>query len=230
VQHPASTVPDLVPVLSRGRHRNPRKGACFMEMAGFLAGERWSDHPACTHPLLATLARSVNDLISDAGRRRLVPMIPTVVGLDGDDVRIDATIALRCAWIALPVAAAERQTALAVSVLTSERLLAGMDGRESGLSEPSRRALDAAPYAARQAAAMVRDLPMTVRRYRRHSAPATVACATTGVAQACIADPDALLYAMLATAVEDTARLVAARNAQRATSVVRDSRTTVTLT
>ena len=33
-----------------GRHRNPRKGACFMEMASFLAGERWSDHPQCTHP------------------------------------------------------------------------------------------------------------------------------------------------------------------------------------
>ena len=44
-------VPDLVPILSRGKHRNPRKGACFMEMASYLAGERWSDHPRCTHPL-----------------------------------------------------------------------------------------------------------------------------------------------------------------------------------
>ena len=42
-----------VPVLSRGKHRNPRKGACFMEFASYLAGEPWSDHPACTHPLLA---------------------------------------------------------------------------------------------------------------------------------------------------------------------------------
>ena len=46
-------LPDLLPVLSRGKHRNPRKGACFMELASYLAGERWSDHPACTHPLLA---------------------------------------------------------------------------------------------------------------------------------------------------------------------------------
>jgi len=28
-----------------------------MEFASYLAGERWSDHPACTHPLLAVLAR-----------------------------------------------------------------------------------------------------------------------------------------------------------------------------
>ena len=70
------STPDLLPVLSRGRHRTPRKGACFMEMASYLAGERWSDHPACTHPLLATLARDVNDHVADASRSRLVPLIP----------------------------------------------------------------------------------------------------------------------------------------------------------
>ena len=59
-------VPDLVPQLSRGKHRNPRKGACFMELASYLAGERWSDRPACTHRLLAHLARLVNDCTSDA--------------------------------------------------------------------------------------------------------------------------------------------------------------------
>ena len=69
-------LPDLVPVLSRGKHRNPRKGACFMELASYLAGERWSDHPRCTHPLLAALARGVNDLTSDAGRAKLAELIP----------------------------------------------------------------------------------------------------------------------------------------------------------
>ena len=43
------------PCCRAGKHRSPRKGACFMEMAAFLAGERWSDHPRCTHPLLAAL-------------------------------------------------------------------------------------------------------------------------------------------------------------------------------
>jgi hypothetical protein len=57
----STSSPDLLPVLSRGKHRNPRRGACFMELASFLAGERWSDHPSCTHPLLAEVARNVND-------------------------------------------------------------------------------------------------------------------------------------------------------------------------
>jgi hypothetical protein len=31
--------PDFVLVLSRGKHRHPRRGACFMEFASYLAGE-----------------------------------------------------------------------------------------------------------------------------------------------------------------------------------------------
>ena len=80
---PAVTLPDVVPVLSSGKHRNPRKGACFMEMASYLAGERWSDHPACTHPLLASLARLVNDSLPDQDRPRIVGLIPDVVGITG---------------------------------------------------------------------------------------------------------------------------------------------------
>jgi hypothetical protein len=64
----------MLPMLGRGKHRNPKKGACFMELASFLAGERWSDHPSCTHPLVAMLARAVNDLTSDHARPRLAPI------------------------------------------------------------------------------------------------------------------------------------------------------------
>src|SRR2546422_14002 len=124
--------PDVLPVLSRGKHRTPRKGACFMEFASFLAGERWSDHPACTHPLLATVARLVNDYTADAERQRLAVLIPSVIGLTSDDLHVDARIALRCALIALPVAAAERQNVMAVSVLTCNRVLAEVDGRPGG--------------------------------------------------------------------------------------------------
>ena len=116
--------PELVPALSRGRHRSPRQGACLMELASFLAGERWSDHPACTHPLLAALARDVNDYTSDAARGQLAGLIPSVIGLTGDDLHIDARIALVCARTALPVAAASRQQIMAVSVLACERVLA----------------------------------------------------------------------------------------------------------
>jgi hypothetical protein len=102
-------LPELPPTLSHGKHRSPRKGVCFMEFASLLAGERWSDHPACTHPVLAAVVRHVNDDTSDAGRGRLAELIPSVMGLTGQDLHIDARIALGAARLALPVAAAERQ-------------------------------------------------------------------------------------------------------------------------
>src|SRR5262245_40458256 len=113
----SSRVPDGVPVLSRGKHRTPRRGACFMEYASFLAGERWSDHPSCTHPLLAQVARRVNDHIGDDGRQELVPLIPTVVGRLGDDRT----------WLALPVVVASG-TVLEVPETTQRVLAAGLLG------------------------------------------------------------------------------------------------------
>ena len=141
-------LPPLLPMLSPGKHRSPRSGACFMEFASLLAGERWSDHPACTHPLLAEVAQHVNDYTSDAGRPRLVTLIPSVIGLTGDDPHIDARIALGSATLALPVVSAERQRVMAVSVLACERVLAGLDGRAVGaLQEQSRAALAQVPDA-----------------------------------------------------------------------------------
>ena len=64
-----------------------------MELASYLAAERWSAYPACTHPLLAALAREVNDHTSDAGLPRLAVLAPSVIGLTGDDPRLDARIA-----------------------------------------------------------------------------------------------------------------------------------------
>ena len=51
-----------------------------MEMASYLAGERWSDHPKCTHPVLASLARCVNDALGDVRRQELAMMIPRSSG------------------------------------------------------------------------------------------------------------------------------------------------------
>src|SRR3954454_3044085 len=121
-----------VPVLGRGKHRSPRKGACFMEFASYLAGERWSDHPSCTHPLLARLARLTNDYTSDATRQHLVELVPSVVGLTSDDVRVDLRIALRAALTALPVVAEARQRTMALTVVVANRLLAMLDGRPDG--------------------------------------------------------------------------------------------------
>jgi len=202
--------PELVPVLSRGKHRNPRRGACFMELASYLAGERWSDHPACTHPLLAALARDVNDFTSDAARGRLAGLIPSVIGLAGDDLRIDARIALVCARMALPVVAASRQHVLAVSVLVCERVLGDLDGRPAGwLPEPSRATLARVPHAAQWASGFTRDLPISAKGFRQRAAPFTVRTAAEGIAQACIPRPDDMLRDLLLVAIDECTALVA---------------------
>ncbi|WP_433444146.1 hypothetical protein [Nonomuraea sp. CA-141351] len=208
---------DHMPVLSRGRHRNPKRGACFMELASYLAGERWSDHPACTHPLLAALARLVNDNTSDESRAKLVRLVPSIIGLASDDLRVDAQIALRCATTALPVAAAERQLALAVSVLAAEEMLARLDGAPSGrLSQLSLRAMQEVPHAAEQARRFSRAARITEKGFRRYAAPNAVQLSVVGIVQACIPDPDALLRRLLEGAIDDCTALI--RTPEPATS------------
>jgi hypothetical protein len=200
----ATHSPDFLPVLSRGKHRTPRKGACFMEFASFLAGERWSDHPRCTHPLLAALARAVNDNSSDEARQRLVGLIPDVIGLTGSDLRIDVRIALRAARSALPLVAAEEKRVMAVAVLTCERLLADLDAHPGApMSEGSRLALAQAPLAAAWAQHFTRGIGISQRAFRRQSAPAIVTHAVTGISRACVSDPDVLLHELLVGAVGD---------------------------
>jgi hypothetical protein len=201
--------PMLVPMLARGKHRNPRKGACFMEFASLLAGERFSDHPVCTHPLLAAVARHVNDYTSDAGRSRLAQLIPSVIGLTGDDLHIDARIALRSATMALPVAAAGRQRVMAVSVLACERVLAELDGRPVGsLQERSRLALDQVPHAAQWASRFTSGVRASQKGFRRQAAPIIVHDAVEGIAQACIPDPDGMLRDLLVQAIAECASAV----------------------
>lgn len=75
-----SITPDGLPVLSAGAHSGPQEGACVMELVSYIAGEAWSDSPACTHPVLAATARRVNDSLPDSERHRLVPLIGRLFG------------------------------------------------------------------------------------------------------------------------------------------------------
>ncbi|CAN5308829.1 hypothetical protein BH11ACT4_BH11ACT4_11320 [soil metagenome] len=193
--------PLLMPTLSAGKHRGPRQGACFMEFASYLAGERWSDHPSCTHFLLAALARDVNDLTSDAARGELMPLVTRVIGLTGDDPRLVESIAVRAASAALPVASMDRQHALAVGLLgilrstTSTELI--------GIAE---HALALAPEADRWARAYLATTP--TRGFGRQSALAIVHTSAVGIALACVADPDARLAALLRDAIAASEQLL----------------------
>ena len=112
------------PSLSRGRHADPDDGTCAMELASDLAGEPWSDHPACVHPVLAAIARAVNDGTGEAGRARLAALVPAMIGTGGSGSWLLAScarLALCCAGAALDHTGADepemtwaRETALAV--------------------------------------------------------------------------------------------------------------------
>lgn len=196
--------PDVVPVLSRGKHRRPRDGGCFMEFASYLAGEKWSDHPACTHPLLASLARLVNDETSDHGRARLAPLIPEVVGLQSDDLAVDAVIARRCALAALPVARPDDQRPLAVALLAAELLLDRLNGRpDHHVGPEAEAALAAVPDAAAWARRFVAGEVPGPRAYRREAGPTAVRCAVRAILASELADPDGALRDLLATAIDE---------------------------
>jgi hypothetical protein len=197
--------PELIPVLSKGKHRSPRRGACFMEYASFLAGERWSDHPACTHHLLAGVARDVNDHMSDPGRNRIVTMIPSVVGLNGDDPAVDVGIAVRCATVALPISANFRQGALAAGILAARQVFAGMGTHiDAGrLWDDARRALRSVPGATSWARSFVTDTPIPAKTFVRRSAPSIVRVSVTGIAEACVPDPDIYLHKLLGEVIRD---------------------------
>ncbi len=190
--------PDLMPLLSRGKHRSPKKGACFMELASFLAGEPWSDHPSCTHPLLASLARDVNDHVEDYARSRLAPLIPEVIGLNGDDPRVEAWIAREAAITALPVVAAERQGVAAVGLLRCERMLNALEGHPKEYVDPrTQAALDAAPHARDWARGFTSLGWGNTSSFARRSAPAIVHSAVSGIAAAATPTAENVLVDLL---------------------------------
>ncbi|SFL22344.1 hypothetical protein [Geodermatophilus ruber] len=69
----------LMPILARGAHVHPRDGGCFAEVAAALTTHCWTDHPACIPPVLAQLARGVNDRTSAEARTALAPLIPWAI-------------------------------------------------------------------------------------------------------------------------------------------------------
>lgn len=199
--------PDSIPVLSRGKHRRPRRGACFMELASYVAGEPWSDHPECTHPALATLARDVNDYTSDAHRSRLAPLIPSVIGLTSSDPLVEVRIAMRASAVALPDSAEHRQRVLAVGVLRCEQELEAFgDASDQTLCAAGRDALARAPHAADWARRFMRTTDWRRGRSRKRPYQGIIHHAVRGIAEACVEDPDDRLYRLLSETIDDCTR------------------------
>lgn len=192
----SSTLPDGIPVLSRGRHRTPRRGACFMEFASLLAGERWSDHPSCTHPLLGELARQVNDHVSDAGRQQLTPLVSSVVDRHGDD-RTWLTLSVAVAASTILDVPEATQRVLAAGLVRAEQLCAGGGPDLAATRRQARSALEQVPGAV----AWVERLPVPDRvdekTFATRCAPTMVRCAVEGVVASGNSDRDTRLRDLL---------------------------------
>jgi hypothetical protein len=66
--------------LSAGKHSSPHEGACVMELASMLAGEQFTDHPACVCPVIGSFLRAYNDSVDDDRRQDLYAYASRVVG------------------------------------------------------------------------------------------------------------------------------------------------------
>jgi hypothetical protein len=136
-------------------------------------------------------------------------MIPSVIGLTSDDLRMDVAIALRSAAVALPIAAEPRQRVLATAILRCERVLAGVDGRDpDSLSLQSRQVLDQVPDAKAWARSFSSRQRVSLRTFRKQVAPHIVNIAVEGMALACAPDVEQRLIELLASTIADCEALI----------------------
>lgn len=105
-----------LPHLDAGKHAHPEQGACLMEYVSVLAGQRFTDRPACTPAAVAVVARRVNDAVSDGARPRLARWAPELIGDGHRRVGLDDTVVLCC-------------TAAGLAVVPEDRHLSAMQSR-----------------------------------------------------------------------------------------------------
>jgi hypothetical protein len=85
--------------LARGQHTGPGDGACLMEAAAYLAGEAWSDAPACASDVIAGLLRTWNDLLPERPRQELRRYLPRIVASQGTPAQETQRAELAAWWL-----------------------------------------------------------------------------------------------------------------------------------
>jgi hypothetical protein len=196
--------PTALPILSRGKHRRPRHGACLMEYTSVLAGERFSDSPRCTDPTLAAIARCVNDYSSDAARQRIAPLAADLTTATGAGEQVRTRMARRCLATALARASGSRRQVLTVALLGLDRAAvgAGTGWDTTMLSLDSELALLEVECDTGAAAAYVAELPVAAGEHARRALPVAVEMAVATIAGSG-PDSDEVLYRLLVECVAD---------------------------
>jgi hypothetical protein len=81
--------------LCRGKHSSPSQGVCVMELASMLAGEPFSDRPACVDPVIGGFLRAYNDTVDRERRQDLYGVAARVVGTAANE-EVEQARAARC--------------------------------------------------------------------------------------------------------------------------------------
>ncbi len=85
--------------LQHGMHADFEAGMCLLEATAWIAGEPWSDHPACVCPVLAAFGRSWNDSLNETDRNRILkPFVARLVGTRSTPEVQDARAFMAADW------------------------------------------------------------------------------------------------------------------------------------
>jgi len=197
-------VPDSMQVLTRGKHKRPRGGACLMEYVSVLAGGPFTDAPTCTDPTLATIARAVNDYSGDGQRQRLAILASDLTVAGPMDIPGQQALVRRCLLTALPYSTGTRRRVLVVGLLGLERAAAGSSKgyrcHEVGLDAEF--ALLGCDTAVREAIDRVAELPVSVEQHRKRGHAASIEMAVATIAEEA-SDGDEVLYRLLVSCLDD---------------------------
>ena len=75
------------------------RNACVMEAVAWVAGEPWSDHPACASPVIGAFLRSWNDSLDDTDRQQLRRWVLPLVGTAASPEIEDRRAWMCCDWL-----------------------------------------------------------------------------------------------------------------------------------
>ncbi len=204
--------PTAMPILAAGRHRSPRHGACLMEYTSLLAGERFSDAPRCTDPVLAAIARAVNDYSRDASRQRIAPFAGDLTTAEGAGEDVQRRLVRHCLLTALSRATGTRRHVLLVALLGLDRAAAGADDGwdASMLSVDSELALLHNDAGLAEAAAYVANVPVSVGEHARRALGVAAEVAVATIADSGD-DADDVLFQLLRQCLDDYRAALAGR-------------------
>lgn len=91
---------EVTSLLVGKRAANAAREWCAMEAVAYIAGEPWSDSPACVCPTLASFGRAWNDALPDTLRNELLlPLIPRFVGTAGGERLAERRAMLAVDWL-----------------------------------------------------------------------------------------------------------------------------------